>query len=373
MTLSQEYTDIIMAENSVDIQHGLSTEADVVLSHEAIVDKAIRLIKAGFTKDIEVELALSEMIGALADKCTVTMRTIAASVKEAHQQIDCNGLGKFIVPCELTEGIYDFYKNGYDTGMEISGWYDFSRLFRVAKRELTIVTGIPGHGKSEFVDDLMMGLMTKHYLKFGIFSPENYPHEIHIEKMLSKLYNKPFHKGRNDRLTEMEIAQGLNTLSSFVSFIVPDENDLSLDAILAIALRIKKEKGLDFLLIDPWNEIENNRDKAETETDYIGRSLMKCRRFARKNDIAFFIVAHPLKMQKDKDGVRPVPTPYDISGSSHWFNKADNCLCVYRNIDTVDVHVQKIKFKIRGQVGCASFKYDVVSGRYTEINKQEEI
>src|SRR5690606_17801830 len=66
----------------------------------------------------------------------------------------------------------------------------------------------------------------------------------------------------------------------------------------------------------------------------------------------------------------PVPTPYDISGSAHWYNKADNIITVHRNqaeqTQDVDIHVQKVRFKHIGHIGVATLKYDKVTARYFE-------
>jgi twinkle protein len=105
-----------------------------------------------------------------------------------------------------------------------------------------------------------------------------------------------------------------------------------------------------------------------SETEYIGQSLSKIRIFARKNNVAVFVVAHPKSMAKDASGNYPVPNPYDISGSANWRNKADNCIAVWRDLadDTqpVAIHIQKIKFKICGKLGVAQLKYDRLTGRY---------
>jgi twinkle protein len=82
-------------------------------------------------------------------------------------------------------------------------------------------------------------------------------------------------------------------------------------------------------------------------------------------------VAHPAKMQKNKDGTLPVPTPHDVSGSAHFWNKADNCITVWRDLSDykrqqVDVHVQKVRFKHIGRIGVAEIMYDRVTGRYSE-------
>ncbi|NCB40116.1 MAG: hypothetical protein EOM80_15255 [Erysipelotrichia bacterium] len=62
-----------------------------------------------------------------------------------------------------------------------------------------------------------------------------------------------------------------------------------------------------------------------------------------------------------------VPTPYDIAGSANWRNKADNCLTVYRNPETVDVLVQKIRVKEVGRIGMATFKYKLSTGEFVPV------
>jgi twinkle protein len=86
-----------------------------------------------------------------------------------------------------------------------------------------------------------------------------------------------------------------------------------------------------------------------------------------------FLVAHPTKLVKDSTGKYPPPTPYDISGSAHWFNKADFCLSVYRGVDDQnvpgddpEVFIQKVRFAETGQLGVVPFHYDRPTGRFVE-------
>ena len=145
---------------------------------------------------------------------------------------------------------------------------------------------------------------------------------------------------------------------------------LALDSIFEAILEQKKIRPVDGVLIDPWNELESSRPEKMSETDFIGLSLKRCRMFARRNDIWFAIVAHPTKMRKDpKSGEYPIPTLYDISGSAHWYNKADNGIVVHRDFveKTTRIIVQKIKFKYYGKPGDIGMRYDVESGRYREL------
>ncbi len=106
-----------------------------------------------------------------------------------------------------------------------------------------------------------------------------------------------------------------------------------------------------------------------SENDYVSQALGKIRRFARLNQVHVWIVAHPTKLNKKDDGTYPVPTLYDISGSAHWYNKADNGIAVYRpNVkdSKVRVYVQKVRFREVGQPGTAEMLFIKDSGSFLE-------
>ena len=100
------------------------------------------------------------------------------------------------------------------------------------------------------------------------------------------------------------------------------------------------------------------------------QALTQIRRFARNHGVHVWVVAHPQKLYRRDDGLYPVPTPYDISGSAHWRNKADNCLTLWRDEKEPDqpvhLHVQKIRFREVGKVGMVALQFDRVTGRYKE-------
>ena len=85
-----------------------------------------------------------------------------------------------------------------------------------------------------------------------------------------------------------------------------------------------------------------------------------------------WLVAHPTKLYRNKDGEYPIPTLYDISGSSHWYNKADNGVVVYRDFRTpdspiVEIHIKKIRFREVGRIGVVKLRYDIPTGGYYDI------
>ena len=89
--------------------------------------------------------------------------------------------------------------------------------------------------------------------------------------------------------------------------------------------------------------------------------------FCEKNKVHCFLVAHPTKIQKDKQtGMYEVPNLYSISGSANFYNKTANGITVYRNFETgiSEIYVQKVKFKHWGQTGCVHLGWNRVNGRY---------
>jgi twinkle protein len=248
---------------------------------------------------------------------------------------------------------------GYKTGVKL-----IDDLFTVRLGDFTVVTGVPSHGKSNMLDFIMLLLAKNSGLKTAFCSPENQPIQLHIKKMAEKWLEKPFFSSFNGypRMTMQELNSACADLSEYVSFILPEQP--TIDKILDAARIEVYRRGIHALVIDPWNELEHSRPSGQTESEYIGDSLRKMRKFAREHNIHLFIVAHPTKMSQDDNGRPDIPTPYSISGSANWRNKADNCLCVYRNTDSVDLHVQKIRVKEVGKIGSARLKYIDATGGY---------
>ncbi len=264
---------------------------------------------------------------------------------------------------DVYEEILNLYQSGEVGGVQ-TGWENMKHLYTVRPGDFTVITGIPGHGKSEWADALMVNIAKTQGWRFALCSPENQPIKLHIKKLAEKWTGRPFFEREGDRMTVAEMNQAIEDLNQYFSFILPEEP--TIDCVLDRARIEVLRNGINGLLLDPWNELEHSRPAAQTETEYISDSLRKMRNFARQNNIALWVVAHPTKMQRVEKGssIYEVPTPYDIAGSAHWRNKADNCITIFRNENSVDVHVQKIRVKEIGKTGIAQFKYKISTGEY---------
>lgn len=263
--------------------------------------------------------------------------------------------------------VYKVYYHGYDVGMPL-GISPLDELVRWQKGRLCIVTGIPSHGKGEFTDILMSKLSINHNVKWGVYSPENYPISVHIIKLVEKISGKSM-AGAN-KISESELDMVMEYINDNFFFIMSDNELFSIEDILERASMMVRKHGISGLIIDPWNMIEHKMEKGQSETNYISKILDKISYFAKKNNVLTVLVAHPTKMEKSKDSdFFKVPSLYSISGSSNFYNKCDYGITIYRNLkaDEVEVHVQKVRFKWLGNIGFVNTKYNSVNGRFSTI------
>lgn len=262
---------------------------------------------------------------------------------------------------DFEQSLDAIFEHGLQKGVTI-GHENFDRLCSFETRRLCIVTGIPGSGKSEFIDEIAERLNMRYGWKFAYFSPENAPLAYHASKLIEKFTGKKFNR---ESLNYGEYRLVKEHLEDNFFFISPSDN-FRVDTILEKAKFLVRRRGIKALVIDPYNRLESQQGN-RNETQYISELLDKLTNFAQINDILVVLMAHPTKQPKNKDGVIEAPTLYDVSGSANFYNKADFGIVVHRNRleNTVEVHVQKVKFRHLGECGTCRFVYNINNGRYT--------
>ena len=275
-------------------------------------------------------------------------------------------------------GFRDKLMNLYEHGLPKSystGSFALDHYYTVMPGELTVVTGIPGHGKSSFVEWLMINLIKEQKFRFGLFTPEHEPVESHIARLAELIDGKPFSKDQPShlRMSQTGIDKAVDLLEEHCHYVIPDALNRKVDDILGLAKVLVAREGIKGLIVDPWNEI-SMEEMGHSETHFIREALGKFRRFARSHQVAIWIVAHPAKQYKDKStGEYKAPNLYDISGSSRWRDMCDNGICIFRKAEnkgddrhSVEIHIGKIKHKYVGKIGRVDMKYDYDSGRFTD-------
>lgn len=246
------------------------------------------------------------------------------------------------------------------------GYGEFDEYYKVMPGTFHVVTGVPNHGKSNFLEQITTTLAVKENWKFAIFSPEHSAKQ-YASRLIEKIAKKPFTAGPTERMSEGELKKHLEFINEHFFYIATNDHTPTIDWILERAKYSCLRNGINGLIIDPYNEIEAGRGKSQTETEFVSQLISKVKRFGRTHNVTCWIVAHPAKMPKNQDGEINVPDLYSISGSAHWYNKADMGLVVHRNFEerSTKVYVEKVKEQpFYGNKGASTFWFDVAQRIY---------
>lgn len=226
-----------------------------------------------------------------------------------------------------------------------SGVSNLDKIFRIDKKQLTIITGKANQGKTTFLDYYVYMLAKTAGLKTLFFSFET-DINLHIALML--------------KYAEKEVLKSNIKFANTIKI-------SNIQEIIDVIKQAKEKYNIDNVVIDPFNYIT----PLTTDTNVINCILRGIEQAAKEYDVSVILVAHPRKLQADEE-----LTGESIAGSIHFRNVADNILIVNSNFDThqTTVKVDKLRYnKMQGQVNAtADFLY-CLDGTYMEDEQEDEL
>ena len=260
---------------------------------------------------------------------------------------------------DIENEVTDFVTNGFKPGYQI-GLENFDDIFSTYTGQFITVTGIPSSGKSDFVDQMVVGYNANYGWKTAFASPENAPTYLHAHKLMRKTWQDMPRKSDIGTDKWNQVAEHVNDNYFFI-----DMERYTLESVLRKGAELVKRKGIKCLVIDPFNKIRDVDAASDDVNRYTMDYLQKIEIFAKKYDVLVFIVAHPTKMYKGSDGKIEEPTMYNIKGGGEWYDASYHGILVHRNYEakTVKAKVLKVKFQNLGENGAeAHFKWEPKSG-----------
>jgi twinkle protein len=262
---------------------------------------------------------------------------------------------------DVEDELRDFVKNGFKPGYQI-GIENFDKIFSTYTGQFITVTGIPSSGKSDFVDQMVVGYNNLYGWKTAYASPENQPVYLHAHKLMRKHWQDMPGVGDIGNDKWQQVTNHVNDNYFFI-----DMDKYSLESVLRKGAELVKRKGIKCLVIDPFNKIRDVDAKSDDVNRYTMDYLAKIEAFCKKYDVLTFIVAHPTKMYKGTDGKIEEPTMYNIKGGGEWYDASYHGLLVHRDYEakTTKVKVLKVKFQNLGENGAeAHFTWEPRSGTF---------
>ena len=262
---------------------------------------------------------------------------------------------------DIEDELKDFVKNGFKPGFQV-GLKNFDSIFSTYTGQFITVTGIPSSGKSDFVDQMVVGYNQLYGWKTAYASPENQPVYLHAHKLMRKTWQDMPSPGDIGGDKWKQVSDHVNDNYFFI-----DMDKYSLESVLRKGAELVKRKGIKCLVLDPFNKIRDVDAKSDDVNRYTMDYLAKIEAFCKKYYVLVFIVAHPTKMYKGQDGKIEEPTMYNIKGGGEWYDASYHGLLVHRDYDakTTKVKVLKVKFQNLGENGAeAHFNWEPRSGSF---------
>jgi hypothetical protein len=296
---------------------------------EQLVDKVTR-------KEIEVEKAVFDEEGKLKD---------------------------VIYGIDVKEQALSLYENGY-TAVSGIGVKEMDDSFKPKKGEITVLTGIGNYGKSSWKKWYQAMRIVLYGEKFATFSPEDNPPEEYYHDFVEILLGCDCTPANPNRPSRQVYEYTYDFVCKHIFYVYPKNVTPTPQYIMEVFLQLIVKEGVDGVDIDPFNQLANNYQNFGGRDKYLEWVLSLFSRFSQINNVYFWIVAHPIKMQKASDGNYPCPDVFDIADGALWNNKLDNILVYHRPYGqtdpqnpTCEFHSKKIRRqKVVGKKGFFMFE-----------------
>jgi len=387
ITISGNCDVLAMSANGIDnvvsLCNGANDHDEQWVNSQRYLDDVERFIIAvdNDPKGIEVREKIAHRLGKW--RCSYiewTDKDANGSLLSGEIDSDIRNAIKFPVSGthtvkDLEAGIFDLYDNGLPKTIRPKhrSFDNVNTIFSVMKGHLVTVTGIPSHGKSNYVEWYVLNLLYDYDFKASFFSPEHTPMSLHQTNFLQKAVGRNFWKddGATPRITKADISRYTDWANEKIYITAPEKGNVATwDWLIDKFKEQLYSYGINIFVIDAFNKVQM---PSGNRLENINDVLTKLTAFAQTNDCIIFLVAHPTKMKKEEDGTYLPPTLYDVSGSADFRNQTHDGFTIHRHFGE-DARTEfvstKVKYQFQGEIGnSASMEYDVLTSRYYELGQ----
>lgn len=246
---------------------------------------------------------------------------------------------------------------------------------------LCCTTGVPGHGKTAFWTTYA-GMLTQrheqHMRQNATLRPfhtvmlsAETPAEIVVRNLISFHAKMPFYPvdGR-ERVPIDDVKQiHLPWVQRNFTFLHWDKVDEAptISWLIETLRNVVRQTGAKLAIIDPWQEFDDELPLSwrREASKWVGKVLRRLRGLAVELKINLVLIAHPVKLKRDRNGKFPVPGGYDIAESQAFYSVPYLGLTIHRpnlgaeqEADEMDIHCWKIRDGRYGRIGKTSARFD---------------
>ena len=255
------------------------------------------------------------------------------------------------------------HRDTYHSRGKFLGWSALDSFYTMQLGTCTDWTGVPRSGKTQVLMELLLNTSKFYGWKHLVYFPDvGNPTEI-VADIMHKLTGKSFDPKDSNTVTDEDIDRELEWITQHFRILTKADVKAKLTPFefWDYAVALKKEEGLQTACIDSWKDMSHPYDKYGGYATYLEVVLPYRNQIAEDNDLHLHTIIHPKLPEKDRNGVRKAPTPYDLKGGSEWFNSGKCMITVHRedvNDTTAHINFHKMKPRSTGNIGSLEIKFD---------------
>lgn len=248
-------------------------------------------------------------IGEVIDKLTVSQSTVQEFYNEGYSHAEFKVKSTDI----FADSLVKYFGEEIHSGKSL-GWIKTEDKFRVRSSELTILTGVSGHGKSMWLSQVILSMMRQN-TKCLIASLEMRP-VLTLARMITQALGSP--EPTDDYIRKF-CERAKDKLYIYDQLGVTTSQDM-----FATLYYGKHVLGCEVFIIDSLMKMSDiSEESLENQKKFVDRLATTCRDL----NIHVFLVAHTRKMKDETE----IPDATDIMGSSLIRALSDNIICIWRN------------------------------------------
>lgn len=213
----------------------------------------------------------------------------------------------------VADVLHLFYPANGDIAGVMMPWTKVMRLVQLRPSEMTIWTGISGHGKSQMLGQVMLSAAEQGE-RICIASMEMKPGRT-IQRMVRQALGTNTPKPEDVK----KVVEWMDGKIWFYDFV----GEVTTDSLMDIFAYARKRYGVSQFVIDNLMML----DASEEDLDKQTKTVKKLMTFKSDHDCHIHLVAHARKGQDESRA----PRKMDVKGSGNIVNQADNVFSVWRN------------------------------------------
>jgi replicative DNA helicase len=252
-------------------------------------------------------------------------------------------------------------RRGEDSGDSILTGYDDldDYTLGLVRGDLIILAGRPSNGKTSLSTNIALNIARRSVeqgLQVGFFSLEMSTRQI-SEKAISNLAQVDSMRLRAGCLDDHEWQRAINSLADLAhtGLHICDMSRLNTSEIKAKAMRLRRDKGLDLIVVDHLSEMGGDRKLQRRER--IGDAARDLKAIAKTLNVPVLALSQLNRCVEGRNDNEPQMS--DLADSGDVEQAADVIMFIYNETDKVagDVATIKIGKSRNGKTGFAKLAY----------------